>query len=56
MRDKPFLQWIHDRLQYVHGEPLNIDYMHKLRAIIQNTDEEKETPNWVKSDETPPSS
>ena len=39
MKDKQFLIFIHDRLEKVHGENRNIDYMHKLRAIIYNTDD-----------------
>lgn len=35
--DKQFLQWIHDRLRYEHGENIYMDYMHKLRAIIEAT-------------------
>ena len=45
MRDKEFLQWIHDRLHQVHDENLNADYMWKLRAIINGTNSEKVTPN-----------
>ena len=29
MPDKEFLEWIRDRLRYVHGENINFDYMHK---------------------------
>lgn len=29
-----FLQWIHDRLVEVHGENENFDYMHRLRNMI----------------------
>jgi len=43
--DKEFLQWIHDRLCFVHNENVNYDYMHKLRAIIESTNEKKFTPN-----------
>lgn len=32
--DSEFLQWIHDRLYYVHGENTNYDYMHRLRDMI----------------------
>ncbi len=49
MNDKEFLQWIHDRLENVHGESAMIDYMHKLRAIINATDSEKLTPNVCSS-------
>lgn len=45
MHDKEFLQWIHDRLQHMHGENENMDYMHKLRAIIKATDPAQLTPN-----------
>lgn len=36
MTDSEFLQWVHDRLEYVHGENHNYDYMHRLRAIIDH--------------------
>ena len=45
MKDKLFLIWLHERLVKVHGESLYVDYMHKLRAIIQATPEDRETPN-----------
>jgi hypothetical protein len=45
MSDKEFLQWIHDRLHYQHKENVNIDYMHKLRAIIKGVPDDKRTPN-----------
>lgn len=45
MRDQQFLAWVHDRLRFVHGEPANVDYMHKLRSIILATPEDQETPN-----------
>lgn len=32
--NKEFLQWIHDRMHFVHGENKNYDYMHKLREVI----------------------
>ncbi len=34
MTDTEFLQWVHDRLQHVHGENFNTDYMLKLRRVI----------------------
>ncbi len=34
MKDREFLQWIHDRLKTKHGENVNVDYMHRLRDII----------------------
>lgn len=45
MKDKEFLCWIHERLEHVHGESPLTDYMHKLRAIIKSTPEDKETKN-----------
>lgn len=47
MNDKEFLMWIHQRLNQVHGENKNVDYMWKLRAIIANTPEDKVTPNTM---------
>ena len=43
--DKSFLQWIHDRLAFVHSENKSFDYMHKLRAIIAATPDDRETVN-----------
>ena len=31
--DREFLKWIHDRLQCIHGENPNHDYMVRLRKI-----------------------
>lgn len=45
MKDKEFLQWIHDRLMNKHGEDRNYDYMYKLRAIINLIPPDRETPN-----------
>jgi hypothetical protein len=45
MKDRDFLKWIHERLEYVHHESPLMGYMHKLRAIIATTDPEKETLN-----------
>jgi hypothetical protein len=47
MTDKEFLIWIHQRLRYVHKESPYVDYMWKLRSIIQETDPTKTTPNTV---------
>lgn len=35
MEDGDFLQWIHDRLKNVHKEEENVDYMIRLRNIIE---------------------
>lgn len=45
MKDKEFLIWIHERLEYVYGESPVVDYMHKLRAIIKATPADRITPN-----------
>ena len=45
MKDKEFLQWIHNRLHYIHEESVNVDYMHRLRAIIDRIPEDQHTPN-----------
>jgi hypothetical protein len=45
MKDKLFLEWLHERLEHQHGENPMVDYMHKLRAIINTTPEDKITPN-----------
>lgn len=45
MNDQEFLMWIHARLTEVHGEDPHVDYMHKLRAIIMTTPEDKISPN-----------
>ena len=45
MRDKEFLIWLHERLEHKHGENPCLDYMHKLRTIINGYDVEKVTPN-----------
>jgi hypothetical protein len=33
--DTKFLAWLHDRLQFVHGEDANIDYMHTLKRFVK---------------------
>ena len=35
MKDKEFLAWLRDRLEHVHNENPNMDYMRRLRAIIE---------------------
>jgi hypothetical protein len=45
MKDKEFLQWLHERLSQVHKENVDVDYMYKLRAIIDSYPEDKVTPN-----------
>lgn len=50
MKDKEFLGWIRDRLQHVHGESKYLDYMHKLKAIVDATPEDQITPNIMSTD------
>ena len=50
MNDKEFLQWIKHRLHYVHKENNSVDYMLKLQSIIDDTSEEKFTPNISKGE------
>lgn len=45
MKDVDFLIWLHERLEMVHGENKNNDYMHKLRAIIAALPLDQVTPN-----------
>ena len=45
MRDKEFLKWLYARLINVHKEDTMLDYMHKLKSIIESTDSDKTTPN-----------
>ena len=44
MKDRDFLIWIHARL-VEHGDSPIIDFMHRLRAIIVSTPDDRETPN-----------
>jgi len=48
MKDREFLMWIHDRLRDVHNEDENLDYMYKLRSIIDTIDADQITPNITK--------
>lgn len=41
MKDRLFLGWLHER----YGENENVDYMWKLRSIIDATPIDQETPN-----------
>jgi hypothetical protein len=45
MKDREFLVWIHERLQYQHKESPFVDYMHKLRSVITSIPADQETPN-----------
>ncbi len=43
MKDKDFLKWLHERLHHKYGEDLNLDYMIKIQAIIDNTPDDQIT-------------
>lgn len=45
MHDRDFLIWIHGRLENVYGENPQVDFMCKLRSVINATDPKKCTPN-----------
>jgi hypothetical protein len=45
MNDRAFLSWLHDRLEHEHGENRQLDYMGKLRSIINALPFEQDTPN-----------
>jgi len=52
MKDKAFLQWVHDRLANVWDENTLTDYMRKLRAIIAATPDDVDTKEESKDDNT----
>ena len=41
MKDKEFLEWLHERLASVFAVSTSMDYMHRLRTIINNTNPEQ---------------
>lgn len=43
MEDRRFLTWLHERLEYVHGENPHFDFMRKLREIIIATPADRRT-------------
>lgn len=43
MKDRDFLIWLHERLEYVYKESELFGYMHKLRDIIKVTPKDQET-------------
>ena len=55
MKDKLFLIWLHQRLIEKHREKESFDFMNKLRAIIHEYPEDKDTnrvdPNKIKTGE-----
>jgi hypothetical protein len=49
MKDKRFLCWIHERLVR-NGDSKHVDFLHKLRAIIRDTDPNKDSRSDTSSD------
>ena len=47
MKDKEFLRWMYDRLNYQYGENELTDYMNKFRCILKDMDEDKCSPNII---------
>ncbi len=45
MKDREYLIWLHRRLNNVFKEGENMDYMHKLRALIKATPKDRVTSN-----------
>ena len=41
MSDKEFLTWIYNRMIEVHGENPRVDYMLKLRELLNNQNDRK---------------
>ena len=37
--NRKVLEFIHDRMVHVHGENVNVDYLHALRRVINATEE-----------------
>ena len=59
MKDSDFLQWIWNRLHYEHGENRNVDYMLRLKRIIDKAAQQQESAESCQlpttGDNTPPS-
>lgn len=47
MNNKEFLQWIHDRLEFVYHESHNVDFLIRLRDIIKEYDGTEDKTNSV---------
>jgi hypothetical protein len=46
--DQEFLQWIHDRIANVYGENENVDFLHRLRKVIEALAQRADEPvAWV---------
>lgn len=44
MKDRDFLLWLHERLDYIHNESPRMNYMRKLRCIATAIPADQETP------------
>lgn len=44
MTNRDFLTWLHNRLVVIHREPENVDYMVRLRNLIETMPEAEEPP------------
>lgn len=51
MKDRDFLMWLYQRMINIYKEDPLIDYMWKLRSIINSTDKNQYTPNTVSVEE-----
>lgn len=51
MTDKQFLIWLHARLEHIHKENLNYDYMTKLLSIANVIPDDQVTPNTYQHEE-----
>lgn len=45
MTTQELLWWIHERMVNVHGESEIVDYMHRLRSVIYDTDPKQQVSN-----------
>jgi hypothetical protein len=36
MKDSEFVKWIADRIVNVYGESENVDFIHRLRKVVEN--------------------
>jgi hypothetical protein len=51
--DKEHLQWIHDRIVEVYGESENVDFLIRMRKIIDKQDTELNLHSVSKCDHEP---
>ena len=40
-KDLEHLKWVYERMQYVHKERIDVDYMLKFKEILKRLDNEK---------------